>query len=110
MDTQASGAAAAVSQAASASGPVSRGYTEQIEHWAWCIRNKDPENRPRCHPEVALSDAVIALATNVALRQVGATTGGFIQFQDAWYDLHDDSTPDGSVVADEYSQLTKSTG
>ena len=110
MDTQASGAAAAVSQAASASGPVSRGYTEQIEHWAWCIRNKDPENRPRCHPEVALSDAVIALATNVALRQVGATTGCFIQFQDAWYDLHDDSTPDGSVVADEYSQLTKSTG
>jgi len=110
MDTQASGAAAAVSQAASSSGPVSRGYTEEIEHWAWCIRNKAPENRPRCHPEVALSDAVIALATNVALRQAGATTGGFVQFQDAWYDLHDDTTPDGSVVADEYSRLTKTTG
>ena len=24
-------------------GPVSRGYTEEMEHWAWCIRNPDSE-------------------------------------------------------------------
>ncbi len=33
-------------------GPVSRGYTEELEHWAWCIRNPDPANVPRCHPKV----------------------------------------------------------
>ena len=108
MDTQASGAAGAISKAAS-TGPVSRGYTEEIEHWAWCIRNAAPENRPRCHPEVALSDAVIALTTNVALRQAGENKGGFVQFQDAWYDIHDPATPDGSVVADEHDRLVKKT-
>src|SRR5690606_40500772 len=28
--------------AAALSGPISRGYTEEIEHWAWCIRNNYP--------------------------------------------------------------------
>ncbi len=43
MDTQASGGAAApVAKAAASSGPVSRGYTEEIEHWAYCIRNPSP--------------------------------------------------------------------
>ncbi len=43
LDTQASGGAAApVAKAAASGGPVSRGYTEEIEHWAWCIRNPDP--------------------------------------------------------------------
>ncbi|MCU0963451.1 MAG: hypothetical protein MUF48_25445 [Pirellulaceae bacterium] len=107
MDTQASGpSAAAMSQAAS-SGKVSRGYTEEIEHWAWCIRNQAPENRPRCHPEVALGDAVIALATNTAIRQGGQTAGGYVKFDDNWYDLNHDATPDGSVVADEYNRLVK---
>ncbi|MCA9247934.1 MAG: Gfo/Idh/MocA family oxidoreductase, partial [Planctomycetales bacterium] len=43
LDTTASGSdvAAAVGQAATA-GDISRGYTEEIEHWAWCIRNPDP--------------------------------------------------------------------
>ena len=31
--------------------PAERGYTEELEHWAWCIRNRAPENLPRCHPE-----------------------------------------------------------
>ncbi len=41
--------------------PAERGYTEELEHWAWCIRNRSPENLPRCPPQVALGDAVIAL-------------------------------------------------
>ena len=49
--------------------PAERGYTEELEHWAWCIRNRAPENLPRCHPKVALGDAVIALTTNMAARQ-----------------------------------------
>ena len=50
-------------------GPVSRGYTEEIEHWAWCIRNNAPENQPRCRAEVALGDAVIALTTQRGHRE-----------------------------------------
>ncbi len=43
--------------------PAERGYTEELEHWAWCIRNRSPENLPHCHPKVALGDAVIALTS-----------------------------------------------
>ncbi len=106
MDTQASGGAAPIAQAA-ASGPVSRGYTEEIEHWAWCIRNPSPENQPRCNPEVALSDAVIALTSNVAVAQANEGKGGYIKFEEGWYDINDDATPDGSSVKDEYARLTK---
>ena len=54
LDTQQSGdVGAAVAKAAEGGGPVSRGYTEEIEHWAWCIRNPDPENVPRCASSIA---------------------------------------------------------
>ncbi len=89
LDTQASGPA----QRAEAGGltrEVSRGYTEELEHWAWCIRNPAPENQPRCHPEVALADAVIALTTNMAGRE-----GRRIVFEPAWFDIHRDETPEG---------------
>jgi predicted dehydrogenase len=108
MDTQASGPAAAVAKAAESMGPVSRGYTEQIEHWAWCIRNKAPENLPRCKPEVALGDAVIALATNVAMKKSWqGDEPGYLKFDDNWYDLNHDATPDGSSVQSEYEALVK---
>ena len=58
--------------------PAERGYTAEIEHWAWCIRNgdaADPEGpQPRCHPKVAMGDAVIALTTNIC-RAYGRTHG-----------------------------------
>jgi predicted dehydrogenase len=69
--------------------PAERGYTEELEHWAWCIRNPAPENQPRCHPRVALGDAVIALATNLAARQ-----GSRLEFQPAWFDPDRDETPE----------------
>jgi predicted dehydrogenase len=97
LDTQASGKAPALAKAAS-SGPVSRGYTEEIEHWAWCIRNKSPENQPRCRAEVALGDAVIALATNVAIDNANKGKGGFLAFDEHWYDINHDATPDGSDI------------
>jgi predicted dehydrogenase len=106
MDTQASGPAGAVAKAAENMGPVSRGYTEQIEHWAWCIRNRAPENQPRCKPEVALGDAVIALATNVAMKKSWqGNEPGYLKFEDNWYDLNHDATPDGSSVQSEYEAL-----
>ena len=69
LDTQASGAPTAAAKSAGGGAKVSRGYTEELEHWAWCIRNPAPENQPRCGPKVALGDAVIALTTNMAARQ-----------------------------------------
>ena len=99
LDTQASGEAAPVAQAAQ-TGPVSRGYTEEIEHWAYCIGHPSPENQPRCNPQVALSDAVIALTTNVAIRQGAAGKGGHIQFKEEWYDVNHDATSDGSDMAE----------
>lgn len=88
LDTTESGTYAAAETKA-ASGPVSRGYTEEIEHWAWCIRNRDPANVPRCGPKVALADAVIALVANRAI-----DTQCRIEFDPAWFDPQSDATPE----------------
>jgi predicted dehydrogenase len=72
------------------SGPVSRGYTEQIEHWAWCVRNRDPVNVPRCDAKTGLVDAVIALVSNMAIRQQRR-----FEFDPQWFDVHSDATPEG---------------
>ncbi|MFO1066299.1 MAG: Gfo/Idh/MocA family oxidoreductase, partial [Pirellulales bacterium] len=106
LDTQASGSYSAATTAKAASeGPVSRGYTEEIEHWAWCIRNQAPENKPRCYPEVAMADAVIALTTNVAMDNAAKGQGGFIKFNEKWYERDADETPDGSSVQEEMDRL-----
>ncbi|RLS32365.1 MAG: gfo/Idh/MocA family oxidoreductase [Planctomycetota bacterium] len=75
--------------------PPSRGYTEELEHWAWCIRNPDPENQPRCKPEVAIADAVIALVSNIALNDPAAKSR--IEFKPEWFDIASDETPEGVV-------------
>lgn len=88
LDTQSSGPARAL--AASGSGEkISRGYAEELEHWAWCIRNPSPEHQPRCHPKVAMGDAVIALVTNMAARK-----GQRIEFEESWFDPHSPETPE----------------
>ncbi len=103
LDTQASGSysAAGAKAKASVDGPVSRGYTEEIEHWAWCIRNPAPENKPRCYPEVAMADAVIALTTNVAMARAAKGEGGFVKFDEKWFERDANDTPDGSNVDEE---------
>jgi predicted dehydrogenase len=92
LDTTASGGAAVeVGKKALDSGPVSRGYTEEMEHWAWCIRNFDLEkNKPKCHPEVAMADAIIALTSNLAI-----TKQQRIEFKPEWFDINSDETPEG---------------
>jgi len=90
LDTQASGDDQSAAVGKAATQDISRGYTEEEEHWAWCIRNPAPENKPRCHPQVALADAVIALTTNMAARK-----GMRIEFKEEWFDPHSDETPDG---------------
>jgi len=104
MDTQASGKGPSLAKAAADSGPVSRGYTEEIEHWAWCIRNNAPD-QPRCRAEVALGDAVIALACNVAIENSFKGKGGYLQFKEEWYDINHDATPDGSSLKEENEKL-----
>jgi predicted dehydrogenase len=93
LDTQASGPQQTA--AAGQQRDVSRGYREELEHWAWCIGNgdpRDPEVQPRCHPKLALGDAVIALTTNIAARQ-----GMRVEFKDAWFEPDDDATPEDDL-------------
>lgn len=106
MDTQASGGPqAATARAAQEAGPVSRGYTEEIEHWAYCIRTKAPRETLRCRPEVAMGDAIIALTTNIAINKSIRGEAGYVKFQEEWFDLDSETTPDGSKVEDEYQKL-----
>jgi predicted dehydrogenase len=78
----------------------SRGYREELEHFAYCLRNNksdrfyevdDPALLPRCRGEVALADAVIALTTNLSMRQRGR-----IDFKPEWFDYSRDDVPDKS--------------
>ncbi|MDO5113205.1 MAG: Gfo/Idh/MocA family oxidoreductase [Planctomycetia bacterium] len=80
---------------------LSLGYTEEIEHFAWCVRNNPEPNyidkeapMVRCQPKVAMADAVIALTTNIA-----AAEGRKIDFKKEWFDVFSDETPDGSKPA-----------
>ncbi|QDT69385.1 Glucose--fructose oxidoreductase precursor [Planctomycetes bacterium MalM25] len=69
---------------------VSRGYQEEIEHWASCIRNGEPAETLHCHPKVALADAVIALTTNLAIKKQER-----IEFNPEWFDPKSDAVPYG---------------
>ncbi|MDR2170728.1 MAG: Gfo/Idh/MocA family oxidoreductase [Planctomycetaceae bacterium] len=100
-------------------GDVSRGYCEEIEHWAFCIRNNpdaDPTKEielnnpqkqkvkllPKCYPEVAMSDAVIALTTNIA-----AKLGKTIDFEDTWFNINNNETPELKYLANDNPELKK---
>jgi hypothetical protein len=76
----------------------SRGYREELEHFAYCVRHADSSNfhddkelQPRCRGEVALADAVIALTTNMAMRQ-----NRRIEFDPDWFDPKSEKTPEAS--------------
>ena len=106
LDTQASGTARPPpSPRPPLAKMSSRGYTEEIEHWAWCIRNPAPENTPRCYPEVAMGDAVIALTANIAMAKQASGEPGYVRFQESWFDIHSDETPDNSDVAFQRQRL-----
>src|SRR6185437_11102608 len=61
----AAGPSAASSLGGLAVADPSRGYREELEHFAYCVRHgdasnyhEDKEHQPRCRGEVALADAV----------------------------------------------------
>jgi hypothetical protein len=82
------GGASPAAQAVTAD--VSRGYAEEIQHWAWCIRNNEPAETLHCHPKVALGDAVIALTTNIAIAE-----NRRIEFDPQWFEPESDAVPGG---------------
>ena len=79
-------------------GPVSRGYTEEMEHFAYVLRNNGTLDDLRCNPKVAMADAIIALTPNIAIRQQRR-----IEFKPEWFEIEEDATPEkdlkGSTVA-----------
>ena len=48
---------------------------------------------------------MIALACNVAIENSFKGKGGYLKFEEAWYDIDKDETPDGSSVKEENEKL-----
>jgi len=46
-----------------------------------------------------MGDAVIALTTNVTLKNSVKGEGGYTKFKEEWFDINSDETPDGSDIA-----------
>jgi predicted dehydrogenase len=104
MDTGPSGdgerevnkAASALGEAALGTGLPSRGYREEMEHFAYIIRNRDEgmeddrkKLKPRCDGRHAMADAIVALTANEAM-----TRQQRIEFRKEWFDPSSDEVPD----------------
>jgi predicted dehydrogenase len=84
--------------------PVSKGYREEMEDFAYCIRlwdanlgyakegGKYKQRLPRCHGEVAMADAIVALTANLAMKRRQR-----IAFEDAWFDAESKDVPDSET-------------
>jgi hypothetical protein len=97
----------AVSSSVAGAGPtggapgqvISRGYKEEIEDFAFCVREwkkgleYNKQRLPRCPGEVAMVDAIIALTANQAMQKRQR-----IEFKDAWFDPHTTDVPDGDTT------------
>jgi len=74
-------------------GKVSRGYTEEMEHFAYCIRtgNFGPIDQGglRCPGEQGMKDAIMALTANLAMKHKKR-----IEFKDSWFDPDSDDVPE----------------
>ncbi len=104
LDTSASTApterrAQSVGENALGNNPPSRGYREEMEHLAYCIRMRDEgmaadreSLQPRCHGRAAMADAIIALTANKAMR-----TRQRIAFRPEWFDADSSAVPDADM-------------
>src|SRR5262245_32791019 len=105
----AAAASAAGATTGTGAGPVSRGYKEEMADFAYCIRQWDPSagykkekgsdgkdhylsRLPRCHGEVAMADAILALTSNLAMAQRQR-----IEFDPDWFKADTDKVPDANV-------------
>ena len=73
---------------------------KEIDRNTYCIRHgnesnshetSDPALKPRCRGEVAMADAVIALTSNMAMRQKRR-----IEFDPKWFDWQAPDAPEGA--------------
>jgi predicted dehydrogenase len=67
---------------------TSRGYREEQEHLAWLIRNPG-HGQPRCNGEVAMGDAVVTLASTLAMRDKRR-----VEFKPEWFNPDSKEVPD----------------
>jgi predicted dehydrogenase len=76
-----------------ASTKISRGYTEEMEHFAYCLRTNNFEAPDagglRCPGPVALADAVMALTCNIAMQLKKR-----VVFKPEWFDADNPATPE----------------
>jgi predicted dehydrogenase len=107
------GGAAAISKGAS--GPKwdteVRGYRTEMEHFAYLVRNWDAklgwqkkdgkyvQEVPRCHGEIAMADAILALVANMSM-----ATRKRIEFDPAWFDPDKPENPES--IYDPQGKLT----
>jgi predicted dehydrogenase len=74
---------------------VSRGYTEEMEHFSWCIRNDIPQDTPidqhglRCPGKHAMADAIMAITANLAMKHKKR-----IVFKEEWFDPENPAVPE----------------
>jgi predicted dehydrogenase len=87
---------------------ISRGYTEEMEHFCWAIREFKDAYYPngveipresgglRCNGVVAMADAIMAHTANLAMKHRKR-----VEFQPEWFDPLKDDAPetDAQVVA-----------
>tara|TARA_R110002111_G_scaffold260623_1_gene332129 strand:+ start:30902 stop:32449 length:1548 start_codon:yes stop_codon:yes gene_type:complete len=76
---------------------ISRGYTEEMEHFAHCIRTnnfKGPhEGGLKCNGTVAMADAIMALTSNLAMKHKVR-----IEFKPEWFDPDNPATPEADFA------------
>lgn len=76
---------------------ISRGYTEEMEHFCHCIRtnnHKGPkEGGLKCNGTVAMADAIMALTANLAMKHKIR-----IEFKPEWFDPDNPATPEADFA------------
>ncbi len=82
--------------------PPSRGYREEMEHMAFCIRMREQgmeadrdKLKPRCDGRAAMADAIIALTSNQAMKHQRR-----IAFEENWFKDDKADVPDQDMVVE----------
>jgi predicted dehydrogenase len=88
------GPAVAAQAVSGKSGPVSRGYREEMEDFAYCVKlwgdaHEKDRRLPRCHGTLAMADAIIALTSNLSMKHRRR-----IEFEHPWFDPESPEVPD----------------
>ena len=83
---------------------ISRGYTEEMQHFCYAIREFGDDPYPggqpippekgglRCNGLVAMADAIMALTANLAMKHSVR-----VPFREEWFDPETDATPEEAV-------------